>query len=112
MDVIIVLAVAVAAIGGVGTQVTKAPVSDEAEYWSSSRTRTRSVDSAAPLVVVAAAIGATIAFALAIHLLNAFGCAHRWEASGRDTRFDWFAGCLVETSEGVFVPERAVRAMP
>jgi hypothetical protein len=44
--------------------------------------------------------------------IDRFNCTRQWSASGMRHRFDWWGGCLIETSPGRWIPARNYREVP
>ncbi len=65
------------------------------------------------LLIVTAMLATVISVAIcAICLWQPIRCDARWHLSGYATSWSLQGGCLVETSKGRFIPERALRELP
>ena len=48
-------------------------------------------------------------FACVAYAFNGRACSAAWDASGMKHRYDYMAGCLVETSPGRWIPANSYR---
>lgn len=55
-------------------------------------------------------IGASTVLAI-IFLINSFMCSVRWEDSGKESRYGFFSGCMVQVQPNQWVPEDRVRVL-